>query len=108
VRSDHGGVAGERDGSAEEIEGSPVGGDELGLLAPDRTAADEDVRRALARVGAYAILPRPNDDGIAGERDGVAEGVARGSVRGGELGLLGPHRTAADEDVGRALALVDA
>ena len=87
-RPDQGGVAGEGDGVAEVVAGGAVAGSELRLLAPARSGAREHVGRALVGGGADVVAVRPDQGGVAGEGDGLAEAVAGGAVAGGELRLL--------------------
>ena len=77
-----------------------AGADELLLLGPGRAAAGIYIRRPCATV-----LARPaHDGGVAGQRDGGAEGGSSNAVGGGQLLLLGPGSAAANEDIRRPCA----
>ena len=96
---DHG-VAVDRDARAEMVARISVGGLEVGLLAPRRAVAHEDVGRAgvlgavvaLVAVhpsGTAGLTPRPDHHRVARHRYRAGEAVHRVGGGGFEIGLLG-------------------
>src|SRR5262249_36047141 len=103
LRTDDDRVSGHAHGGSEAIEGARVGGLEVGVLAPARAAAHEDVGRAGAGSAvvrlvavdsrrATGLLVRADDRRLARQRHGLAEHVPGIGVRRLEIGLLAPHR----------------
>ena len=107
VRSDDDRVARDRDRDAELVAARAGGGVELALQGPRDAGSREDVRRALIDVEPHVVLIGSDDDRVARDRDRGAEPV--GGRPGGhdESGLLGPRGAGPDEDVGRALVVVE-
>src|SRR6266496_909962 len=89
-----------------------VGGLKIGLLGPGGSSAHKDVRRASS-VGVVigwssvhpgdtaGVAPGSNHDGVTRYSDGT-EVSKRPGVEGFEVGLLGPVRSLAQENIGRA------
>jgi hypothetical protein len=86
------------------------GGFEIGLLAPSRPMAHEDVSRtgklgavvALVAVdpdGVAGLLHRPDDHRIPGYCHRIAKVVTLPRVGGFEIGLLAPGRPAPHKDI---------
>ena len=73
------------------------------MLAPGCSAAGEYIHGTrINAVDVVVIETGPDQNGVAGERDAVAEQVDRCAIGSGELGLLGPGSSGAGEYIHRA------
>ena len=101
ARPDDRRIARERDRDAELVVFRPIAGEELGLLGPGGALAEEDIGRARV-LPLLVVVERPDEGGVARDRDRDAEEVARRPIAGEELGLLAPGGALAEEDIGGA------
>ena len=101
-----------RDEQAKIVTRLGVGGFQVGLLAPGRAGAGEDIRRPGALAALFALVSvhaggiagfpiRPDHQRVAGDGDGTTKAIKRPGVGGFQVGLLAPGRAAAGEDIGR-------
>ena len=98
MRSDHGGVTGDRNRGTEVVEGRCIRRPQLRLLRPVGARALEDVDGAgvLTRI----VVPvGPDHRGVAGECNGIAEVVGARPIDCGQLRLLRPDVTRPHEYV---------
>ncbi len=92
-----------------------VRGFDVGLLYPGRSRAGEDIHRAAVGGGVIGLVAvdascvavlivSANGEGVSRERHRKAKYVTIACVGGFDVGLLGPGRSRAGEDVHRAAA----
>ncbi len=107
-RRDQRGIARQRHRAAEGVLGRAVGRDQLGLLGPAAGAAGVHVGRAPERHVVDRLVGRPDQHGVARDRDREPEEIAVSGIAGHELGLDHPSAGLAHEHIGRAMEPVRA
>ena len=107
-RRDQRGIARQRHRAAEGVLGRAVGRDQLGLLGPGAAAAGVHVGRAPERHVVDHLIGRPDQHGVARDRDREPEEIAVSGIAGHELGLDHPAAGLAHEHIGRAMEPVRA
>ena len=97
------GISLHSDASAEEISVRPIVRRQFCLLGPRGAATYEYISRALLELSGNVRERRTDGRGVLRQRDIDPEQIVRSPVRGDQLCLLGPRRSASGEDIGRAL-----
>ena len=94
--------------AAEGVLRRAVGRDQFGLLGPGPAAARVHVGRAPERHVVDRLVWRPDQHGVARNRDCEPEEIAVSGIAGHELGLDHPSAGLAHEHIGRAMEPVRA